>query len=89
MKVRIVLILFFVLCWSGCNDLPLADTRTRPEPPALPAEIIKSDPFVNLTATKMNVVYVGIPNPLDLRTIGVNLSERYLHVYGRSHKMPG
>ena len=75
MKPSIVFILFSILFWSGCDVLPLADTRTRPAPPALPAEEIPADPFVNLTASKMNVVYVGIPNPLDLQSTGVDLNE--------------
>lgn len=75
MKPGIVFILFSILFWSGCDGLPLADTRTRPTPPALPAEELPVEPFVNLTASKMNVVYVGIPNPLNLQSIGVNLND--------------
>ena len=67
--------LFLVVCCWSCDRLPLADERARPEPPALPAEEVPRDPFVNLTATKMNVVYAGVPNPLDLQAIGVNLND--------------
>jgi hypothetical protein len=41
----------------------------------LPAEVLKGDPFVMLTASKMNVVYVGIPNPLNLSSTGVDLND--------------
>lgn len=95
MKVRSVFLLFSILCWSGCDQLPLADNRARPEPPALPAQLIAGDPFVNLTATKMNVVYVGIPNPLDLQATGVNPDNLtimatppgYITEYGKSFNL--
>ncbi len=41
----------------------------------MPAEVISADPFVNLTASKMNVVYVGFPNPLNLRSTGIDLND--------------
>ena len=74
MRTTLILLFLVACCWS-CDHLPLADERARPEPPALPAEVLKGEPFVNLTATKMNVVYVGIPNPLNLQTTGVDLND--------------
>jgi hypothetical protein len=91
----IVFISFVILFLSGCDGLPLADNRARPEPPALPAEVVPCDPFVNLSAMKMNVVYVGVPNPLDLQTIGMDLNEimlvasppGYLTQYGKEYSL--
>ncbi|MFK8162733.1 MAG: GldM family protein [Lewinella sp.] len=75
MKKTTLMLLLLVVCVWSCDHLPLTDERVRPEPPALPAEIITGDPFVNLTASKMNVVYVGVSNPLDLQATGVNLND--------------
>ncbi|MEM9928244.1 MAG: GldM family protein [Bacteroidota bacterium] len=68
-----LLLLLYLFGASACEQLK--DQRERNEPPALPPVYIDPEPFVSLTPLKMNVVYLGVDNPLDLRTNGVDLAE--------------
>ncbi len=69
-------ILSLMIAGSACDQL--ADQRARAQPPALPPVILEPEPVVHLTASKMNVAYVGIDNPLDLRYNGTDFNDLVL-----------
>lgn len=73
MHIRHFLSITLLLLAFSCEQL--SDQRTRAEPPALPPVYVDPAPFINLSASKMNVVYIGVDNPLELQSLGVNLND--------------
>lgn len=73
MRVRHFLSITFLLLAFSCEQL--TDQRTRAEPPALPPVYVEPEPFVNLTPSKMDVVYIGMDNPLNLQSLGLDLRD--------------
>jgi hypothetical protein len=74
--------LFLATLFVACTDIPIVDTRPNPEPPALPAPAMECPPVVNVVADKMNVLYVGVDNPISLEVENVSFQSLKILVSG-------
>ena len=62
---RFFLLLTLAFSLLACDNT-FRDTRELPEPPELPAQIRPCPPEASILADKMNVLYLGVDNPISI-----------------------
>lgn len=86
MRTILVMLSMMILCTC---DTAFRDRRDLPEPPELPAKIRPCPPEASILADKMNVVYVGVDNPISVDLRHANANNLELNAEGASLRRVG